>query len=255
MTDRTPSEVQAPDGGGRRDPLSMLFQPGAWRIEKRLAVRPWHEFVALVAALLVAVAIIAGLVLVIGKSPADSFAALYNGAFGNWESTLETLVQATPLILTGLAAAIAFRAGVWNIGAEGQFFAGVMGTWFVYDMWGGLPAPLLFVLMFIFAAIAGALWSSVASGLLVRYGTNEILTTVMLNFVILYILSYLLAGPWQSPDTYYYQTVRMADSTYLPRFLTGSRLHWGFAIALLAALAVYWIIRRTTLGYEIRGIG
>ena len=143
MTDRTPSETQAPEGSGRRDPLSMLFQSGAWRFEKRLVVRPWHEFVTLVAALVVAVGIIAGLVLVIGKSPADSFAALYNGAFGTRESTLETLVQATPLILTGLAAAIAFRAGVWNIGGEGQFFAGVMGTWFVYDLWGGLPAPLL----------------------------------------------------------------------------------------------------------------
>ncbi len=255
VTDRAPSDPQPPDGDRRRDPLSMLFQPGAWRIEKRLVVRPWHEFVTLLAALVAAVAIIAGLVLVIGKSPADSFAALYNGAFGTRESTLETLVQATPLILTGLAAAIAFRAGIWNIGGEGQFFAGVMGTWFVYDLWGGLPAPLLFVLMFISAAVAGAAWASVASGLLVRYGTNEILTTVMLNFVILYILSYLLAGPWQSPDTFYYQTQRMADTTYLPRFFSVSRLHWGFAIALLAALVVYWLIRRTTLGYEIRGIG
>ena len=249
-TPPTRSPVERP-----RDPLSLLFQPGAWRFEKRLNTRPWHELVALAAALVVAVAIIAALVTLIGKSPAESFAALYNGAFGNRESALETLVQATPLILTGLAAAIAFRAGVWNIGAEGQFFAGTIGTWFVYDTMGGLPGPLLFVAMFVAAALAGAAWSSVASGLLVRYGTNEILTTVMLNFVILFVLSYLLAGPWQSPNTFYYQTERMTENTFLPRFFSDSRLHWGFAIALLAAAVVYYIIRRTTLGYEIRGVG
>ncbi len=235
--------------------MSLLFQSEAWRLEKRLVTRPWHELAALLAALVVAVAIIAGLVLVVGKSPGESFVALYNGAFGSRESALETLVQATPLILTGLAAAIAFRAGVWNIGGEGQFFAGTIGTWWVYDMWGGLPAPLLFVAMLVAAALVGAAWASVAGGLLVRYGTNEILTTVMLNFVILKVLSYLLAGPWQSPTTPYYQTERMAANTFLPRFFSDSRLHWGFAIALLAAVAVRFLIRRTTLGYEIRGVG
>lgn len=255
MTDQTPPGSGPLIDTPPRDPLSLLFQPGGWRLEKRLVTRPWHELAVLVAALVVAVVIIAGLVLVIGKSPGDSFAALYNGAFGSRESALETLVQATPLILTGLAAAVAFRAGIWNIGAEGQFFAGAIGTWWVYDMWGGLPAPLLFVIMFVAAALAGAAWASVASGLLVRYGTNEILTTVMLNFVILFVLSYLLSGPWQSPDTFYFQTERMVDSSFLPRFFTGSRLHWGFGVALLAAVAVYYIIRRTTLGYEIRGVG
>ncbi len=252
----TPASPESTPSDRRgQDPLDRIFQPGAWRLEKRLATRPWHEIAALIGALVVATAVIAGLVFMLGKSPGESFVALYNGAFGNRESALETLVQATPLILTGLAAAIAFRAGIWNIGAEGQFFAGTMGTWFVYDLWGGLPAPLLFVLMFAMAAVAGAVWASIASSLLVRYGTNEILTTVMLNFVILYVLSYLLAGPWQSPNTFYYQTERMADYSFLPRFFSDSRLHWGFAIALLAAVVVYYLIRRTTLGYEIRGVG
>ena len=250
-----PSDQRTEVEESRPDPLSMLFQPGSWRFEKRLTTRPIHEILALLGAILVSFLIVAGLVLIIGKSPLESFTALYNGAFGNRESALETLVQATPLILTGLAAAIAFRAGVWNIGAEGQFFAGTIGTWFVYELWGGLPALPLFILMFAFAALAGAAWASVASGLLVRYGTNEILTTVMLNFVILFVLSYLLAGPWQSPNTFYYQTERMIDTTFLPRFFADSRLHWGFAIALLAALLVHYIIRRTTLGYEIRGVG
>ncbi len=245
------------DNGGdaSRDPLSMLFRPGGWRLERRLDTRPVHEFYATLVALAITAVIIGALVALVGVSPLDAFTSLYEGAFGSRESALETLVQATPLILTGLAAAVAFRAGVWNIGGEGQFFAGAIGTWWVADMLPGLPAPLLFVAMFTGAAVAGALWASIASVLLVRYGTNEILTTVMLNFVIVYILSWLLAGPWRSPKTPYSQTERMAEQTYLPRFFDDSRLHWGLAVALASAWVVYYVIRRTSIGFEIRAVG
>ena len=164
-------------------------------------------------------------------------------------------MQATPLILTGLCAAIAFRAGVWNIGGQGQFIAGAIGTWWVYDTMPGLPAPLLFVAMFCGAAVFGAVWATVASVLLVRYGTNEILTTVMLNFVIDSGLSWLLSGPWQANDTPYSQTERMVESTFLPRFFDDSRLHLGFALALVMAAVVHFLVRRTTLGFELRAIG
>ncbi|MDE0666133.1 MAG: hypothetical protein OXH67_11130, partial [Acidimicrobiaceae bacterium] len=194
----TPQDSPRPDdheaGAGRRDPLSMLFQPGAWRLERRLHTRPVYELYATLIALAITAVIIGLLVIIVGVSPLDAFASLYEGAFGNRESALETLVQATPLILTGLCAAIAFRAGVWNIGGQGQFIAGAIGTWWVYDTFPGLPAPVLFVAMFCGAAVFGAVWATVASVLLVRYGTNEILTTVMLNFVIDSGLSWLLSG-------------------------------------------------------------
>ncbi len=238
-----------------RDPLSMLFQPGAWRLERRLYTRPVHELYATLIALAITAVIIGLLVIIVGVSPLDAFTSLYEGAFGNRESALETLVQATPLILTGLCAAIAFRAGVWNIGGQGQFIAGAIGTWWVYDTMPGLPAPLLFVAMFAGAAVFGALWASVASVLLVRYGTNEILTTVMLNFVIDSGLSWLLSGPWQANDTPYSQTERMVESAFLPRFFDDSRLHLGFALALVMAVVVHLLVRRTTLGFELRAIG
>ena len=248
--------VGADDGGdAARDPLSMLFQPGGWRLERRLDTRPVHELYATLIALAITAVIIGLLVAMVGVSPVDAFTSLYEGAFGNRESALETLVQATPLILTGLAAAIAFRAGVWNIGGQGQFIAGAIGTWFMYDLMSGLPAPLLFVAMFAGAAVGGAIWASVASVLLVRYGTNEILTTVMLNFVIDYVLSWLLSEPWQAPNTPYSQTERMAENTHLPRFFDNSRLHWGFGIALAAAVVVYFLVRRTSLGFELRAVG
>ena len=243
------------DDLAQRDPLSLLVQPGAWRLERRLETRAVHELYATLIALAITAVIIGLLVAIVGVSPLDAFSSLYDGAFGDRESALETLVQATPLILTGLAAAIAFRAGVWNIGGQGQFIAGAIGTWWVYDTMPGLPAPLLFVAMFAGAAVFGAVWASVASVLLVRYGTNEILTTVMLNFVIDYMLSWLLSEPWQANDTPYSQTERMVESTFLPRFFDGSRLHLGFALALAMAAVVHFLVRRTTLGFELRAIG
>ena len=243
------------DDLAQRDPLSLLFQPGAWRLERRLETRAVHELYATLVALAITAVIIGLLVAIVGVSPLDAFSSLYDGAFGDRESALETLVQATPLILTGLAAAIAFRAGVWNIGGQGQFIAGAIGTWWVYDTMPGLPAPLLFVAMFAGAAVFGAVWASVASVLLVRYGTNEILTTVMLNFVIDYMLSWLLSGHWQANNTPYSQTERMVDSAFLPRFFDDSRLHLGFAVALAMAAVVHFLVRRTTLGFELRAIG
>ena len=109
--------------------------------------------------------------------------------------------------------------------------------------------------MFLAAAITGGLWASIASVLKALYGTNEILTTVMLNFVILFVLSYLLSGPWRSPDTFYYQTERMDPATFLPRLVSSSRLHWGFVIAIAVAGLVYFLLARTSLGFEIRGLG
>ena len=243
------------DDLAQRDPLSLQFQPGAWRLERRLETRAVHELYATLIALAITAVIIGLLVAIAGVSPLDAFSSLYDGAFGDRESALETLVQATPLILTGLAAAVAFRAGVWNIGGQGQFIAGAIGTWWVYDTMPGLPAPLLFVAMFAGAAVFGAVWASVASVLLVRYGTNEILTTVMLNFVIDYMLSWLLSEPWQANDTPYSQTERMVESTFLPRFFDDSRLHLGFALALAMAAVVHFLVRRTTLGFELRAIG
>ena len=253
-----PQKTPRGDAGGKeaqRDPLSMLFQPNSWRLERRLDTRPVHELYATLIALAITTVIIGLLVALVGVSPVDAFTSLYEGAFGNRESALETLVQATPLILTGLAAAVAFRAGVWNIGGQGQFIAGAIGTWFVYDLVPGLPGPLLILAMLAGAALFGAIWASVASILLVRYGTNEILTTVMLNFVIDYFLSWLLSEPWQASNTPYSQTERMAENTYLPRFFDNSRLHWGFVVALAAAVAVYFLVRSTTLGFELRAVG
>lgn len=256
MTAPTVPPTDPPESPPPTRTRSVLMQPGGWRLERRLYTSNLREFVAVIIAIIAALIISGALVSIAGAGVFDAFRALYNGAFGNKEAALETLVQATPLILTGLTAALAFKAGIWNIGGEGQFFAGAMGAWWFADTFGGLrPAPLLFVFIFLSGALAGALWASVASVLRAVFGTNEILTTVMLNFVILFILSWLLAGPWRSPDTFYYQTERMDDATFLPRLFSDSRLHWGFVIAVAVAIVVYLLLSRTSLGFDIRGLG
>ena len=233
-----------------------LLRRSGWRFERRLEVKPWHEVVTLVASFVLGLLLCSILIAASDKSVIDSFRALFDGAFGSRQAIYETLVQATPLIFTGLAAAFAFRAKVWNIGGEGQFFAGAMGAFFVADLWSDhLPRGVMVPILFVAAAAAGALWAAVAGVLKARYDTNEIITTVMLNFIILLILSYLLGDLWQSPDTYYSQTERLEESTHLPLMISGSRLHWGFGIALAMAVVVHIVLRRTALGYEVRGVG
>ncbi len=255
MTTPPPSDTSTDPQPGHT-PTSLL-QPGArWRFEKRLHVGWKSEAVTLVLAILVAVGISSFLIMAAGTGVWDAYKALIQGAIGSRRSILESLVQATPLILTGLAAAVAFRAKIWNIGGEGQFFAGAMGAWWIADAVGNtLPRFLMLPLIVLFGAIAGAFWGGIAGFLRARYGTNEIIVTVMMNFIILLILSWLLGGPWRSPDTFYFQTEKMPESSWLPRFLADSRLHWGFGIAIIAAIAVYILIWKTPLGFEIRGLG
>ena len=233
-----------------------LLRRSGWRLEKRLAVKPWHEVVTLVGAFIIGLAICSILIAASDKSVVDSYRALFDGAFGSRRAVYETLVQATPLIFTGLAAAFAFRARVWNIGGEGQFFAGAMGAFFVSNLWHAhLPRGVMVPVLFIAAAAAGALWASIAGLLKARYDTNEIITTVMLNFIVLLILSYLLGDMWRSPDTFYFQTVTLPESAHLPLIVDGTRLHWGFGIAVAMSVAVHVVLRRTALGYEVRGVG
>lgn len=224
-------------------------------VEKRLTPSiSWQVGSVLLA--LLASALVSALLLVSAKADlATSFGALWDGAFGGWRATWKTLVKATPLILTGVAAAVAFRARIWNIGAEGQLFAGaIMAYWLSLSM-GGLPGLVVVPLLFAAGAAGGALYGGLAGYLRARFHVNEVLTTVMLNYVIIYLLSFLLTGPWRDPESFFQQSPRVVDGTLLPNLLAGTKLHLGFLVALAVAALVHIVITRTSLGYEIRAIG
>lgn len=226
------------------------------KLEKRLMPSKLWQALSVVLALLGSALATAILIRIGGADIGEALSAMVLGAFGNGRAIAETLVQATPLIFTGLAVTVAFRARVWNIGAEGQFFAGAMGaTWFAMTFGERLPSTISIPCVILLGILCGAVWAAIPALLKAKFGTNEIITTVMLNFVIVYILSYLLSDPWRAPNSYYYQSPILPASTNFPRLVMGTRLHIGFLIALFSAFLVYILLWKTALGYEIRAIG
>lgn len=223
-------------------------------IEKRFSTSRWTDISAVLSAVILALILTAALIALSGANPLNSLQALYRGAFGSRDAILETLVQATPLIFTGLAIVIAFRGRVWNIGAEGQFFAGAMAAAWLCMSFPSLPGVALLTLSVLAAAAGGALWGLIPGFLKAKFGASEIIVTVMMNYIILLVLSYLLSGPWREPTVYYLQTPRFPAASYFSTFFN-SRVHLGLVIALLLSVVVYFFLWRTPLGYEIRAMG
>lgn len=196
------------------------------------------------------------LVLAAGASPFSVFALVARGAAGSQFALMETLTRATPLIFTGLAVAVAFRAKLWNIGAEAQLYAGAVVTVVLGTGALPLPAPVLVPLIMVAAMAAGAILLLGPAILKTRFGVDEVVTTLLLNFIVLLFVSMLLEGVLKDPmGLGWPQSQRVIADAQLPRVVTGRRLHYGFVVALVAALAVWFVIKKTTLGYEMRAVG
>ena len=206
------------------------------------------------AALLAAVVVASGLAGLAGANPLDVLGLIATGAVGSKFALLETLNRATPLIFCGLSVAVAFRARLWNIGAEAQFYAGavvavLLGT-------GAVGAPFVLPISAAMAMLAGAILLLGPVLLKTKLGVDEVVTTLLFNFIMLLIVSYLLEGPMKDPAGMGWpKSAALISEARLPRLVTGLRLHWGFALALIAALVVWVIQTRTTLGFEMRAVG
>jgi simple sugar transport system permease protein len=205
-----------------------------------------------VAAALVAVA--AGAMLLSGANPLLGFWALFRGALGGEQQIAETLVQTTSLLFPSLAVAFAFRAGLFNIGAEGQLIvggllAGVIGARLGAPGWIAIPVLLLA------GAFGGAAWSSIAGVLRARFGGSEVIATLMLNIVAALLANYLVVGPWHSPGAAGPETAELPLGSWLPTLLPGTRLSLALPLALVLALILRWVFDRTVFGYELRAAG
>lgn len=182
--------------------------------------------------------------------------ALASGAFGSVDAIASgTLVRATPLILTGLAVAVAFQAGVFNIGAEGQFLVGAAAATAAALAASGWPAALLLPFVLLAGAMAGAVWAWIAAELRTRFHVLEVISTIMLNFVAAYLVSYLVRGPLQEPTRIYPQTESIVNAARLPSLFAGTRLHLGFVVACAACITTWWMIRYTAAGFRLRAVG
>jgi simple sugar transport system permease protein len=190
-----------------------------------------------------------------GYDAAAALGALWSGAFGSWYAlTSATLVRATPLIIIGLGLALAFRGGVFNIGAEGQFYSGAIAATWVGLHAHALPGPVAWAAVAAAASVAGALWVVLPVWLRLRYGVIEVISTLVLNFVAESLVSLMVQGPLQERQHIYPQSDMIAASARLP-VLPGTRLHAGLLLALAGAVALWYVFRRTLWGFRLRAVG
>jgi ABC-type uncharacterized transport system permease subunit len=201
-------------------------------------------------------ALLAGALHLAGYDAGRALGALWRGSLGSTNAFVSaTLVRATPLLLAGLGVALAFRAGIWNIGAEGQLLAGAAAATALSLLAGDIPRILLVPGVLAAGGLAGTLWASIAELLRRRRGVLEVITTIMLNFVALYLVGFLVHGPLQEPLGIYPQSAPIAGAARLPRLVPGTRLHAGFALALLVAPLLWWWFRSTAAGFRLRAVG
>lgn len=203
----------------------------------------------------VALAVGAVIILASGKSPLVAYRALFRGAFGNLISIANTLDRSTIMILAGLAAVVAFSTSVMNLGIEGQLYMGAFAAAWVGFSIHGLPSILHIPLCLIAGVAAGALWSLPAILLKTRWNVEEIVTTLMMNYIATLFTAYLVAFPFKSDTTIMPGTDPLDKSAMLPRFVQGSVLNLGFVLALVLVVVVYWFLFRTRQGYELRMVG
>lgn len=187
-------------------------------------------------------------------SPLDGFGALFDGAFGTTSEFAETLVQTTALLFPALGIALAFRAGLFNIGAEGQLILGGCAAGLAGSL---IPAPPLAAALLTLAAgaLAGAVWGGIAGALKARFGANEVIATLMLNVVALLLAGYVVNGPLHLGDATSGETPLLPRAAWLPVLLPGTRLTVAFVLALALAAALRFVFARTVFGYELRAAG
>ncbi|MCC7367942.1 MAG: ABC transporter permease [Chloroflexi bacterium] len=192
-----------------------------------------------------------------GGDPILAYGGLWEGSFGRVASISETLVWATPYILAGLAVGLAFRGGLFNIGAEGQLSVGALVSAWVGFGVSGVPWPLHLLVALAAGALAGAAWAGFAGLLKARTGAHEVITTIMLNYVALLGTGYLLSGLLKDPSPFVVvaQTPKVLESARIPPLVADLRVHWGLIIALALSVGCWWLLFRGTVGFAIRTVG
>jgi len=225
------------------------------RLERRENVPLTLVAAAPLAAILAALVLAAGLIGAAGVNPLAAYGQMLKGALGSKLSVTEMLTRATPLILTGLAAAVAFRARLWNIGGEGQFFVGALATaWIGHSL--ALPGPLGIALLMVCGMAAGALLLAGPAFVKLRFGVDEVVTTLLLNFIVILFVGMMIEGPLRDPLAFGWPQSVPVDNAYrLPDLIARTRLHVGLLVVIAAAGLVWLVLARTVFGVETRAAG
>jgi len=229
--------------------------PSLLRVERRPTPSGWTVFLVSVLAIAAALAVAAGLFQVYGVSPLRAYQLILQGALGSPLGLAEIVRRAIPLLLCGVGLTVAFRAVFWNIGAEGQLLLGAVAATGV-GLFSGLPDALLLPAMFLAGFLAGAAWGLIPAALKAKLGLNDVITTLMMNYVAAFLVEWLIHGPWKGTQMRgFAYTDKLPDAARLA-LIPGTRIHWltlvlGLALALLA----YVLVTRTRVGFEIRVVG
>ncbi len=226
------------------------------RIEPREHTSVTLGLLAPMTAILASIVICSGLVAIAGAPILRAFVLTLDGGFGSIPAIAATLTKATPLIFTGLSVAVAFRSNLWNIGAEGQLYMGALVAVLVGGGAIHLPAVLMIPLLFVAGFCGGALLLCIPTILKTKFKVDEVVTTLLLNFIVQLFVSLMLDGPLKDPNAFGWpQSVPIIDSGTLPLLVANSQLHMGFVFALIASAIVWLINSRSTWGYEMRVVG
>lgn len=199
--------------------------------------------------------VIGSLLIILAKAnPLTAYWVMLTGAFGGARQWTETLLKATPLLIMGLGLTIAFRARVWNIGAEGQYYIGALCGSIVALNLPNLPALVLIPLTLTAAVLGGIFWSAIAGWLYIQRGVNLIISTLMLNYIAILLVAYAVRNPLRDPMGFLPESATLPDAAQIPTLL-GSRLHWGVVLALGLVGVTYLLLWRTPLGFKLRAVG
>ncbi|MEM2960679.1 MAG: ABC transporter permease [Candidatus Bathyarchaeia archaeon] len=190
-----------------------------------------------------------------GANLVGAYSALIWGAFGSPYRLGETLAKSAPFMLAGLGFAVGYKAGFWNIGTEGQI---IIGT--IFALWAGIAFtslhPLIHISLLCLAGFVGAgIWCLICGVLKAKFGLNEIITTLMTNYMAFWLAHYLVHWPWDDPNVHRPQTVPIAASAAFPTLITGTKLHIGIVLSIIVAILIHLFFKKTPLGYEMRLVG
>ncbi len=229
------------------------------KLEHRLEQRWWHSAITPLAAVIAALVVGAVFLRIQGFEPLAVYRALFQASFTSVYGITDSLAIATPLVVTGLAAGVAFRMNLFNIGAEGQLYAGaIIGSWAGIALAPHLPGPLAIAAVLILSAVGGMLWAVPMAVFKAYFGTSEIITSLMLTFVALFLMRYLIFGSasfWRDPSSTNFPQGKKIDAAgELPLF-GEYRTGWGLVVVVLVAIVVWVIVRFTSAGYDMNVVG
>lgn len=222
---------------------------------ERVPAPVWMRPLIPVVAILVTFFLTATLVLLVDANPLEAYYYFLIDPLSSRVSAVEVLVKATPLLLTGAAVTFAFAGGYWNIGVEGQLYAGATAATAIGIQMQNVSPWVALPLMLLGGFLAGMLWALIPALMKIKLAIDEVVTTLLLNSVALFIVSALLNGPWRNPISQWPQSPEIAPAAIFPKLIPRSRLHLGFLLALLIIFLLWFVLTRTAFGLRMRAVG